>query len=380
MTTDSVQPTITNPTITHDCDPRYSTHMQTRPERSSYTPLDFQQWAEVGGLELSPKFQRRNVWTNAARSYLIDTLLLGLPVPPIYIRVLQNPQRTKPIREVVDGQQRISAILDFVAGKFSLAKNIETDVSGKRFSQLTGEQQDRILQYPFICEVFHGITDADVLSIFARLNTHSVKLNGQELRNGRWFGHFKRLSYALALEHLEFWKSMRIFTDAKIARMAEVEFTSELLIMGIDGLQDKKKSIDDFYQQFDDSFPRKSEVEKRFRDTIDNIIETCEGVLPSSEFRRPPLFYSLYGCVFHRLFGVPKLGLARRGSRLSANDREGLETAVRKLSEVISEARAEEGETPKALRSFVAACLRQTDNVKPRTTRLCTLYNKAFGG
>ncbi len=354
--------------------------MPTRPDRSTYTPIDFQQWAEVGGLEISPKVQRRNVWTNAARSYLIDTLLLGLPVPPIYIRVVQDPQRTKLVREVVDGQQRISAILDFIAGKFSLAKNIETDVSGKRFSQLTEEQQDRIRQYPFICEVFHGITDAEVLSIFARLNTHSVKLNAQELRNGRWFGHFKRLSYELALEHLEFWKKKHIFTDAKIVRMAEVEFTSELLILGIDGLQDKKKSIDDFYQQFDESFPQKSEVEKRFRNTIDNIIETCEDVLPSSEFRRPPLFYSLYGCVFHRLFGVPNVDLKRRGNRLSADDRDGLAAAVRDLSEVISAARAEEAETPKSLQSFVAACLRQTDNVKPRATRLRTLYNKAFGG
>lgn len=353
--------------------------MQTRPERSSYTPIDFKQWAELGGLELSPKFQRRSVWTNAARSYLIDTLLLGLPVPPIYIRVVQNPQRTKQVREVVDGQQRISAILEFMAGKYSLARNIETDASGKRFFQLTEEQQDRILQYPFICEVFHGITDAEVLSIFARLNTHSVKLNAQELRNGRWFGHFKRLSYSLALEHLEFWKKNRLFTDAKIARMAEVEFTGELLILGMDGLQDKKKSIDDFYSDYDEGFPGKTDVEKRFRTTIDNIIETCEDVLPSSEFRRPPLFYSLYACVFHRLYGVPKVDLGRKGNKLSARDRDGLATAVRDLSEVLSDARAG-SETPKTLQPFVTACVGQTDNIKPRTVRLRTLYNKAFGG
>lgn len=354
-------------------------NMTNRPERSSYTPIDFRQWHEAGGLELSPKFQRRNVWTNAARSYLIDTLLLGLPVPPIYIRVVQNSDRTRTIREVVDGQQRISAILDYVDGKFPLAKNIETDASGKRFSQLPIDQQDRILQYPFICEVFHGITDAEVLSIFARLNTHSVKLNAQELRNGRWFGHFKRLSYSLAHEHLEFWKSGHIFTDAKIARMAEVELTSELLILGLGGIQDKKKSVDDYYEEFDEEFPKRGEAQKRFRSVIDHIVESCHDILPTSEFRRPPLFYSLYGCVFHRLYGIPSLGLSRGRNKASKDDIDRLGSAVRHLSEILSSARGDEAETPKAYVPFVAACLRQTDNVRPRTTRLKVLYDKAFG-
>lgn len=354
--------------------------MAIRPDRSSYTAIDFLDWKASGSLSISPKFQRRGVWSTPARSYLIDTLLLGMPVPPIYIRVVQNPARDKVIREVVDGQQRISAVLDFIADDYALSKNIESKVSGRKFSKLSQEEQDRIRQYPFICEIFHGIDDAEVLSIFARLNTHSVKLNAQELRNGRWFGHFKRLSYELAYEHLNIWKDHRILTDGKIARMAEVELTSELLILGMDGLQDKKSSIDDFYEEYDEAFSDRKKVGERFRKTLDMVVEACGEILGESEFRRPPLFYSLYGAVYHRMYGVPNIDLKTpHKGRLTNAEREGLSAAVRKLSEYISLAKTEaEDAVPKAHQRFVNACLRQTDNLKPRETRVTKIYTLAF--
>lgn len=134
-----------------------------KPERSTYTPLDFREWSSASGLVLSPKFQRRGVWTTPARSYLIDTLMLGMPVPPIYLRVVQNPERSRMIREVIDGQQRTSAVLDYMAGKFAVAGNLDSDAAGKLFSELSEDQQNQIAQHPFICEVFYGIEDRDVL-------------------------------------------------------------------------------------------------------------------------------------------------------------------------------------------------------------------------
>ena len=93
---------------------------------------------------------------------------------------------------------------------------------------------------------YQNIDDATVLEIFARINTYSVALNAQELRNGKYFGEFKKAVYALALRHLEFWRDTRVFTDAAIARMHEAQLVSELLVMQMDGLQDKKSSIEDF--------------------------------------------------------------------------------------------------------------------------------------
>lgn len=349
-----------------------------KPERSTYTPLDFVEWRETGKLILSPKFQRRGVWSTPARSYLIDTLLLGMPVPPIYLRVVQDNDTQQMIREVIDGQQRISAVLEYIQEAYALSSNIESAAKGKRFSALSREDQDQILHYPFICEVFYGIEDEQVLQIFARMNIHSVKLNAQELRNGRFFGPFKRSAYQLALEHLAFWRSHRIFTEQRIARMAEVELTSELMVQQLAGLQDKKSSIDDYYEEYDEDFPQRQTVEKRFRSVIDVLAESPGDILRQTEFRRAPLFYSLYGAVYHQLWGLPgeKLPSPKRG-RISAAEADALTNAVRKLSGLITDAKAEEP-IPRSYERFVNACLRQTDNIRPRRTRLETIFREAF--
>jgi hypothetical protein len=349
-----------------------------KPDRSNYTTLDFMQWQSLGTLVISPKFQRRGVWGRPAQSYLIDTLLLSLPVPPIYIRVTQDAKKGM-IREIVDGQQRLSAVLSYVKDQFSLSKNIESPAVGLRFSQLNQDQKDAILQYSFICEVFYGVDDSDILRIFSRLNTHSVKLNAQELRNGQFFGAFKRMCFALSFEHLEFWRLRKVFSEQAIARMQEVELTSELAIALIAGLQDKKKSIDTFYKRFDESFPENDRIERQFRATIDAINDSVGDILADTEFRRVPLFYTLFTAVAHRMFGIPGLDIQSPApGRLSRADGEGLQEAVRELSQVIENAKENERETPDHLRSFVIACLRQTDNLRPRRIRLETVYQHAF--
>lgn len=349
-----------------------------RSERSTYTPIDFRQWQSAGNLVISPKFQRRGVWNRAQRSFLIDTLLLQLPVPPIYVRVVQSADNKSIVREIIDGQQRLSAILDYLEDKYTLANNIESPCVGKRFTELSADQQNAIARYPFICEVFYGVSDKEVLRIFARLNTHSVKLNDQELRNGEYFGQFKQACYDLALEHLEFWRQNRIFTEQNIARMQEVELTSELIIVGLAGLQDKKKSINSFYAKYDERFPEREQAETRFRVTVDAINEAGQSSLASTEFRRVPLFYSLFSTVYHRLYRVPKCELPTPAKgRLQRFEIEGIANAISTLSRVVEEAK-EGSSVPEPRIPFVTACLRQTDNLRPRQIRMETVYNTAF--
>ena len=67
-----------------------------------------------------------------------------------------------------------------------------------------------------------------------------------------WF--LQALVYGLGLEYLAFWRGAGIFTERAIARMQEAELTSELLILQLDGIQDKKNSIDEFYSHLDDEW------------------------------------------------------------------------------------------------------------------------------
>lgn len=346
-------------------------------ERSVYSPLDFAEWKSASSLSLTPKFQRRGVWKSAARSFFIDTLLRGMPVPPIYLRVTQAPSRSRVLREVVDGQQRISAVLSFMEGEFRLSRTLKANWGGKSFAQLSKSEQDLISTYSLSVEVFHGISDLEVLEIFSRLNTYSVALNAQELRNGRFFGRMKQLVYELAYEHLEFWRRHRIFTEQNIARMLEVEFVSEVLIAFLAGMQDKKSTIDQFYAEYDETFAQRDVVARRFREVVDDINDVVGDSLADSAFKRPPLLYSLFCAIYHRRYGLPLSTLPTRKKPLTSSEKISLREAVGDLSDMVEIARAE-GEIPKAYAAFVAGALRQTDNIKPRNSRLRTVYKAAF--
>lgn len=348
-----------------------------KPSRAEYTPLDFAQWKAGNSLSLTPKFQRRGVWKPAARSFFVDSLLREMPVPPIYLRQTQSPAKDRMIREVVDGQQRISAVLDFMEGSYRLSKTLKATWAGKTFSGLSSEERDRITTFPFSVEVFHGIADLEVLEIFSRLNTYSVALNKQELRNGRFFGLFKQSVYSIAHEHLEFWRRHYIFTEQSIARMLEAEFVSEVFVAFLAGMQDKKKSIDTYYDKYDEDFAKQSLIERRFRDVVDEVNVTLDGVLKSTVFRRPPVLYSLFCALYHRRFGLPGVGIGSPRTGLSPDDRLSLREVVELLSQRVEGARSGE-EVAKKYAGFVKACLQQTDNIKPRETRFSALYKAAF--
>jgi Protein of unknown function DUF262 len=348
-----------------------------KPLISNFTTLDFVNWQESGSLSLTPKFQRREVWKTPARSYFIDSVLCEFPIPPIFIRMAQSDDRKHVVREIIDGQQRLRALLEFVADHYALSQ-VTRNYGGRRFSQLPTNAQDAIRSSSFICEVFTNLPDADVLEVFARVNTYSVALNAQELRNGRYFGHFKQAVYSLALEHLEFWRRFGIFTESSIARMSEVELTSELLIAQIAGQQDKKKSIDRFYANNEESFPEQAAVQQRFRNVMDAISEHVGSILPETEFRRPPLFYTLFCVVYHRCYELPNETHAtpKRG-RLSKEEGDRLRDSLLSLSDKITAAK--QGQTISAAdAAFISACLRQTDNIRPRNTRFSSVYGLAF--
>jgi len=333
-----------------------------RPHARSIGVNDFVRWHKDSSLELSPKFQRRRVWQPKARSYLIDTILRGLPIPKLYMRQHLDVESTKTIHEVVDGQQRIASVLDFYGGIFKLAKE-HGKFGGNSYGNLPLEIQKRFLKYDFSVDVLIDAADADVLEIFARINSYSVPLNAQEKRNAKFRGAFKQTVYALGWEHLEFWKRHRILTDTAISRMREAELTSELVVGMLDGLQDKKSSLDAFYEDYEDTFPRHRAVEARFREMIDFVHETLGAVLSDTAFRRPALFYSLFLALYERIngnLGVP----SARAKTLSAATCRRIREAVQHLSDFL-----DMDEPPRKYARFVTACQRQTDNIRPRQTR-----------
>lgn len=284
--------------------------------RTLYRVSDFVGWQREGTLELNPNFQRRSVWKKGAKSFLIDTILRGFPVPIIFLRDKKTDLRTlKSKRDVVDGQQRIRTLLSFVdhtllpdydpqRDDFEINKTHNKDLGGKRFAQLSLENKQRILDYQFSVHSFPTDTDDRmILQIFARMNATGVKLNAQELRNAEFFGEFKTSAYDLATEQLYRWRDdWEVFTPDGIARMNEVEMASEFMIYIMSGILEKKTAtIDMFYKQNDSAFPERQEVERRFRvvfDTIDDLLGNGIHRLFNSRTMFFALFVAVYGLQF----------------------------------------------------------------------------------
>src|ERR1017187_4365435 len=282
--------------------------MQQRFNTRNYSVRDFEEWREKDELLLQPKFQRRDVWSDKARSYLIDTIMRGKPIPKVYMRQDINPTTRRTRREIGDGQQRLNTVLSFVKDGFKVSKTHNEEYGGKYFSQLDSETQRDILRYEFVVDLLQDMPDNDVYDVFARINTYSASLKPQELRNAKWFGEFKTTVYTVANEFVTFWETNGIFTPKQMLRMAEAEFVSELLIAMSDGIREGQKGvIDTYYKQWDDNFPSRKQLEKRFRETIDVIGGILGPELPQSKLRATRFFFPLFCAVYHLKFGLPRL-------------------------------------------------------------------------
>jgi hypothetical protein len=275
------------------------------------------EWQRSGTLQLKPIFQRREVWTPKAKSFLVDTVTKGLPVPIVFLRRVQDVQTLTSKLEVVDGQQRLRTLFayidktllkDFDKDKdtFTILPVHNSDIAGEPFSKLSKEVKSSILSYEISTHVFPPDTGDDVvLSIFARLNSTGAKLNHQELRNAEYFGIFKTCAYDLAFRYLHLWRKWDLFDDDDLARMVEVEAASEYMAVVVYGVQGKSQAkLDDLYAKFDDKFPGAEIVVSRVGTTLEAIEESVGKLIGTSPFRRQALFYSLFTACYDHIFGL----------------------------------------------------------------------------
>ena len=288
-------------------------------QKTFYKIADFISWKKKGGLILSPNFQRRAVWNKGAKSYLMDTIYKGLPVPIIFLRDRGIDKKTyEPKREVIDGQQRLRTIISYIApellddfnpehDEFLVKKTHNIELAGKRFDELDDDIRDRILNYEFNVHILSSnVGDRDVIQIFRRMNSTSYTLKKQELLNSTYFGEFKTSQYNLAAEQLEKWRKWQTFNESDISRMHEVELTSELTISMIEKkiLGKSFSQIENYYKLFDEEFVRRKIIEDRFRTTVEFIYKHFQGNKNDFVFFKKTIFYTFFMTIYDHIYDL----------------------------------------------------------------------------
>lgn len=271
----------------------------------TYSTSDFVEWDSTGTLVLSPKFQRRAVWSSKAKSYLIDTVLRGKPMPKVLITQTLVDGRT--IRTVVDGQQRLRAILEFMNDGFPVQRTHNQEFGGRLYSELPENVRADFWQYEIGVDVLFDTELRDLLDIFSRLNTYSVKLNTTELLNASYLGSFKTAAHSLGHKYADYWLESRVLTNSQLSRMGDVEIAADLLSALLDDITSRKQ-IPIQYKKYDDD----QESVDRAVDMFDLCMSFFGEVygpedLAETNFRRVHLFYSAYLSLANCLVGRPVL-------------------------------------------------------------------------
>src|SRR6266849_6281320 len=252
----------------------------------------FQENYKADRLELRPPFQRKAVWGDKQRCALVESILLEIPNPEVYVQVTQDDDGVEQFG-VVDGQQRLRTILQFIGIESRADQEQAEDhnafvldtlpatskFKGKSFADIKGEQRKRFFQYEICVRLLYTENQAEVEDVFKRLNKFTLPLKPQELRNATYHGAFARLAEKLADD--EYWAVNRIITPASIRRMGDVEMMSDLLIGLLHGPQGgSAKVLDDYYEQYEqyeDELPGQAKLAHQFAQTL----ETIQGLFPT---------------------------------------------------------------------------------------------------
>jgi hypothetical protein len=175
-------------------------------QSSDWTISSLRDKLDRGQLDLQPKFQREYVWNTKPElpSRLIESLLLEIPIPPIYFGKVAEGRL-----EVIDGQQRLTTLVDFVSNQFALRKlRSMASLNEKRFKDLTKQQQEKILDTPIRSIVIDAAGNTELrYEVFERLNRGSMILNEQELRNCLYRGPFNDLLAELEMD--SYWRKAK---------------------------------------------------------------------------------------------------------------------------------------------------------------------------
>ena len=241
-------------------------------EIKSWSVATFRTSFENGTLITNQEYQRRPVWKIKDKMLLIDSLARGVPVGAITLYA--DESRGFRTYEVIDGKQRLGAILSFLRGEFTIlteaikgsaidedefdldADPVVAEFHGRRYSDLDIKTRLKFDQYELPVFIVSGVR-ADAIRAFTRMNSTNYSLKPQEIRNAFYAGSaFLRCAIEVCdeltsgVDAESFFIELGAVTKAQFDRMQDIQLASELLALRLDGPQHRRDTLNDFYELY----------------------------------------------------------------------------------------------------------------------------------
>ena len=241
-----------------------------------------------GKLVIQPDFQRYFVWDISKSSKLIESSLLDIPLPVVYLSEELDGKVY-----VIDGQQRLTSFFSFIDGIFPdgnkvfklTGLKVLNDFKNKQFSQLPEDIQEKIRYSKIRTITFKKESDPNLkFEIFERLNTGSVPLNTQELRNCVYRGPFNDLLKELAKEK-EFLELLGLTSPDK--RMKDIELVLRFSAFYHNSHINYKSPIKKFLNNECIRFQNISDKDaEQLKDAFKNAVSIIKSLLGENAFKR----------------------------------------------------------------------------------------------
>lgn len=264
-----------------------------------------------GKLFADSSYQRRKVWNDQDKVRLIETILMELVMPEVFFWTTdRDPDTGVASTHIVDGQQRINAIVDFIGGEFVLNERYLMNeemkaVCGKKsFKELDQTFKNKIWEYPIsIVEIDPACKMSEIKELFYRLNLTNYNLNQQEKRNSKdsIFGDKSE-----ALSTYDFWKKAKLFSSADAKRMKDVEYCCSIYILANEGIVDQTngKKINNYYDDYKDDFDTDDKLKNKILKAM-SVIEDIIDKTTISFVSKKAQMYTLF-CVIFKMFEAEK--------------------------------------------------------------------------
>lgn len=165
-------------------------------ERTHFSVYELKRKYERGKLILAPEFQREDVWNPLQKSELIESVLMNIPLPYIYLSENKLGDLA-----VIDGRQRLTALFEFIDNTFRLHNDLTIleSIKGKKFSEISPLMQGAIEDYQLTTQIIkQPSSNRIIIDIFERVNRSGTLLNSQEIRNALYQGPATELLKSLS--------------------------------------------------------------------------------------------------------------------------------------------------------------------------------------